>query len=160
MLKGSRPNRATWFRKAGFTTILSIPTTPGSIMAREIKTRLQGCSSPGRTRTGVMEGGGRTVGQILSGKRNPFPRQSCMRKECPLEGVEGGCKGLCYKEGVGYSGHCNRCKVKQVEDFVPADQAIDWSYQGETSPHVHCSPGLLSILVTTSLMWQGAPPTQ
>ena len=81
----------------------------------------------------MLEGGGRTVGQILSGRRNPFPRESCLRPDCPLLREEGGCRGLCYKEGVGYSGHCTRCRAKQVEDRIPDDQAVDWSYQGETS---------------------------
>ena len=44
-----------------------------------------------------------------------------------------GCQERCYKEGIGYIGTCVRCKEKQIEEGMPKDQIIDYSYIGETA---------------------------
>ena len=72
--QGGKGTKSTWFRKSGLTTILTVPTTPGSVLAKDIKQRLEKCSPPGRSHVGVMEGGGRSIAQVLSDKKKPFPK--------------------------------------------------------------------------------------
>ena len=131
--QGGKATKSTWFRRAGLTTMLTIPTTPGSVLAKNVKGKLDSCNPPFRTKVGVIEGGGKTIAQVLSGKRNPFPGASCGRPDCTLARREDGCKGQCYKEGVGYSGHCVRCGEEQEQGGVAEDQAVDYVYHGETS---------------------------
>ena len=80
---------------------------------------------------------GSYIARVLSGKINHFPRANCGRGDCAWTSRESGCKEQCYKEGVGYSGHCTRCEVQQQMDGVAEEQVVDFVYHGETARTVY-----------------------
>ena len=129
--KGGKSTKATWFRRGGVTTTLSVPTTVGGKLATMVKNGLERCLPPGRTLTKVLEGGGRSVRSVL-GQTNPFPRSSCGRLDCPLAGDVAGCRERCYHEHVGYVGECTRCQAEQLGQGVGEESVVAREYDGET----------------------------
>ena len=78
--------------------------------------------APKGTKTKVIEVGGCKVGSYLG--TNSFCKENCDRQMCGLcsnEG-EGGSRGKCWRQNVGYSYICNRC-----------DQSDVYLYVGETA---------------------------
>ena len=59
--KGRQATKANWFRKGGFTSIINVPATPGSLLASRVRYVLQETSSPQGLRPGVQERPGRSV---------------------------------------------------------------------------------------------------
>ena len=115
---GGKKSKSNWFRgdKNKTTTTTTVPTTPGGLLAKEMQTTLDSCTPHGRCRTKVLEGGGVTVKQCIV-KSNPFPRQSCGREDCVLSLLsDGGCREMCYKEGIGYTSTCTRCRVTDEQE--------------------------------------------
>ena len=47
--------------------------------------------------------------------------------------MEGGCKDRCYKEMVGYSAHCTRCRMEQLDQGKAVKEVTDSTYYGETA---------------------------
>ena len=83
-----KTDKFNWFKKCGFTNTLTIPTTPGGKLASLVMEILEKCQAPGGTETKVVEREGRSViSEVV--RRNPFPRTSCRRSNCPPE-VDGG----------------------------------------------------------------------
>ena len=134
--EGGRKTKSNWFRgdKERTTTTTKVPTTPGGTLAKNMQTILASCPAPGRCRTKVLEGGGVTVKQNVV-KSNPFPRPSCGRPDCILDRTrEGGCGGNCFREGVGYSATCTRCRQAQQQDEnEPPREITNYAYTGETA---------------------------
>ena len=129
--RGGKSTKANWFRAGGVTTTITVPTTPGGLLATMVKKGLERCIPPGRTCTRVLEGGGRSVRSELA-KPNPFPRPTCDRTDCPLAGSEDGCRERCYHEHVGYVGECTRCRVVQHGQGVAEADIVAREYDGET----------------------------
>ena len=128
----TKTDKSTWFRKGGYTNTLAVPVTPGGSLAEMVKKFLEKCPAPGKTKTKVVERGGRSVRSELV-RNNPFPRSSCGRSACPLKWQQGGCQDKCYKEQIGYAGHCRRCRDHQLQSGVPLDKVEDRVYHGESS---------------------------
>ena len=124
MKEESRMNslKDTWFRAGGYTSTLTVPSTPNGGLAEEVRKSLAKGRQPEQTNTKVIEDGGRSVRVGLI-KSDQFPRETCNREDCPLcTGQERGKKGIsCDKENIGYEGECARCP------------AGSFSYIGETS---------------------------
>ena len=95
-------SKADWYRKDGTTNIITVPTTPGGVLATKMAAFLATCPTPGRCKTKVQEGGGSTVKRNLV-RGNTFPRRSCGRQDCLLDKTSyKGCNQRCYQEGIGY----------------------------------------------------------
>ena len=132
-LTGGRKTKSTWYRTDKTTTITTVPTTPGGLLARQMTETLAMCPAPGKCKTRVQEGVGRSVERNLVSS-NPFPRQSCGRLDCPINiCLPGGCAEECYKEGVGYQSTCTRCRTSQLEQGTPEKEVENHSYLGETA---------------------------
>ena len=127
-----KTSKDDWFKKGGFTNCLTIPTTPGGRLAALVRETLEKCPAPGSTRTRVVERGGRSIRSQLV-RSNPFPRKTCGREKCPLTWQKRGCQDKCFREQVGYSGHCQTCRNSQLQQGVPLEKVEDRVYQGETS---------------------------
>ena len=138
--KGGRKSKSNWFRddKEKTTTTTTVPTTSGGLLAKQMQTTLESCPAPGRCRTKVLEGGGVTVKQNIV-RSNPFPRQSCGRPDCILDQTsDKGCRERCFKEGVGYSSRCTRCRAAgQHVDGRPPDRPVNYTYSGETARTIY-----------------------
>ena len=134
---GGRRTKSTWYRGDGTTTTTTVPATPGSQLAMQMKTALASCPAPGICKTKVLEGGGVTVQKNLM-KGNPFPRQSCGREDCLLNKCsENGCRDRCYQESVGYCSTCSRCTASQKDDGKQPDEMTNYTYTGETARTVY-----------------------
>ena len=59
----------------------------------------------------------------------------------PLKWMEGGCGDRCYREHIGYSGHCNLCRRSQLEKGTTLERVEDKVYHGETSRTLHTRAG-------------------
>ena len=132
---GGRKTKANWFRNTrdNTTTTMTVPTTPGGLLLKNLQTSLASCPAPGKCRTKVLEGEGVTVQRQIV-RSNPFPRSTCGRPDCVLDQQsDGGCKEQCYQEGVGYCSTCSRCRENQVENGKTLEDATNYSYTGETA---------------------------
>ena len=103
--ENGRSTKSKWFRKTNHTSTVTFPTTPGDGLVNRVRTCLEKCIPPKKTFTKVLGGGGISIKATLM-KANPTPRMTCGRPNCPLMWMEVGCKDRCYREMVGYSGHC------------------------------------------------------
>ena len=132
LVKVGRSTKSNWFRKTEHTSTVTFPTTPGDGLVGVVKSCLQNCIPPRKTNTKVLGGGGMSVKGVLV-KSNPFPRNVCGRADCPLKWMEGGCKERCYREMVGYSSHCTRCRNQQISEGKQMNEVTDSVYYGESS---------------------------
>ena len=73
----------TWFRKSGFTNTLTVPSTPGGVLASKVEDNLKKGRQPNGTKTKVIEGNGVSSRFGLT-KSNQFPRDTCMREDCAM----------------------------------------------------------------------------
>ena len=119
--KKATSDKDTWFRKGGATSTLTVPATPGGILAEKVRKNLESARQPTGTRTKVIEDGGvgSKVGLVSS---NQFPHNRCHRNDCiACTNLNGDTKRTnCMRNNVGYRGKCSRC-----ED--------NYTYIGETS---------------------------
>ena len=97
-----------------------------------VRDTLEKCPAPGSTRTRVVERGGRNIWSQLV-RSNAFPRKTCGRENCPLKWQKGGCQDKCFREQIGYLGHCQTCRNSHLQQGVPLEKVEDRVYQGETS---------------------------
>ena len=73
----------TWFRKGGFTSTLTVPSTPGGVLASKVEDNLKNGRQPNGTKTKVIEGNGISSRFGLT-KSNQFPRDNCEREDCAM----------------------------------------------------------------------------
>ena len=113
--KQKMTKKDNWYRNDTFSTVLFIPCTPGSLLAKELReVEARGADDRG-WRVKIVEMGGNTL-RSQTCKSNPWNGQSCGRPNCfPCQADRG---GDCRRRNVGYSITCQDCKA---------------IYQGETS---------------------------
>ena len=123
--------KQNWWKKKDtkFKTILFVPPTPGSSLAKQIRKREEELNQHSKFRIKVVERGGVKLKDLLV-RKNPFKTQECHRKLCPF------CKPTkhsdpaslnsyrvpCSASGVGYEISCKACQSSNVKA----------TYQGET----------------------------
>ena len=73
---GGKKTKANWFRNAkdNTTSTMTVPTTPGDLLLKQIQTSLASCPAPGKCKTKVLEGEGVTVQRQIV-KSNPLPKK-------------------------------------------------------------------------------------
>ena len=120
VLKGWN-EKDTWFRTGGYTSTLTVPVTPGGVLADQVRRNMEKGRQPEGTRVKVLEDGGSSARTGLV-KPNQFPRKLCQREDCVLCCQKAGKPGktMCDLNNVGYEGRCLRCSENAV-------------YVGETS---------------------------
>ena len=114
-----------WNRKGSSTqkydTVVFVPPTPGSKLAKLMQRKEAAINSNGDTRIKIIERGGIKLKHIIT-SRNPFPPAPCFRQTCPV------CKETtftdpvdlksanipCTKMGVTYQYTCLACQAKGV----------------------------------------------
>ena len=112
----------TWFRKGGFTSTLTVPSTPGGFLASKVEDNLMKGRQPNGTKTKVIEGNGMSSRFGLT-KSNQFPRDNCEREDCAMcvNKEDSDKRTHCDISNVGYEGDCLRCNLSV------------YKYVGETS---------------------------
>ena len=109
-----------WFKNGTYSTVLFVPCTPGSILAKELKTVEARSADDRGWRVKIVEMGGRTL-RSQTRKSNPWSGKSCGRRNCfPCRAEKG---GDCKRRNVGYSITCQACEAQ---------------YHGETSRTMFC----------------------
>ena len=93
--KAVKEYKATWFRCQGATATIQIPCTPGSILASMVKKTLLTHRGPVGTSVKVVKRPGMKIHTGLS-TNNPFKRDSCQRKGCPILESGGKCREHCW----------------------------------------------------------------
>ena len=110
--QGGKTTASNWMRKGGATTVINISATKGNKLVEAIEEALSSCPAPTNTKTKVQQRPGRSVREALV-RGNPFHRPTCGRKFCPWAAKKEDCRGMCYREGVGYLATCNICLREQ-----------------------------------------------
>ena len=120
--------KRNWYKKDGttkYTSVLFVPPTPGSGLIKELKQREQEVNKTNDERIKFIETGGVKVETLLT-KKNPFKKEECKEKSCPL------CKNpnknqkskiLCSTNNVGYRWTCENCENMNLKRV----------YEGETA---------------------------
>jgi hypothetical protein len=139
-LKEGISNKATWFRKGGFTATLTVPTTKDSTLVNSTRRALDVAPGPSHTKVKVLERPGVPIMRGIS-VSNPFPRLNCGRDRCPLKWMKDGCKDKCYVENITYQAHCTRCRDDQLNRGIPLSNVRDQVYEGESSRSLYTRTG-------------------
>ena len=104
-----------WFLRAGFSSVVFVPYTPGDELAKRLRSTMERIMGGKRGGMKVVSQVGRSVCSMLQ-KADPWKREGCGR-ECMV--CDGG-KGDCSKESVRYRILCKECNDEMI-------------YEGETS---------------------------
>ena len=133
--EGGKASKADWFRKGGFTSVLNVPATQGSLLAKEVAKVLQEYTSPDGLRPRVQERPGRSVKCILT-KSNPFPTDTCGRSLCPWNARGEKCQEKCYKESICYVAFCRQCRAETEEQESSQEHESSQEQEQESSQRV------------------------
>jgi len=129
-----RIDKATWFRKAGATATLFVPTTPGSQLAKGIRDVLSKYAGPIGTTTKVVEKPGMAIHTSIS-SNNPFPRGQCGRSKCPYLRDNKPCLEKCAKESITYRAECIKCEVEQKAQGAQVKKRVYFDESSRTLYH-------------------------
>ena len=88
--------------------MINISSTKDNQLTKAVEEALSSCPAPSNIQTKVQERPGRSMRDALL-PGNPFQRLSCRRKFCPLASRGEECRGMCFREGVGYLASCEMC---------------------------------------------------
>ena len=87
---------------------------------------------PKGTSVKVLERPGLSIVNGLA-KNNPFPQESCGRKDCPWIPTGKSCGRRCAEENILYKAICTKCETEQLDQGVEAEKVVQSTYIGETS---------------------------
>ena len=133
---GGKTDKSDWFRKAGATPVITVPSTVDSKLASKVKEALKSSPDPTGCSTLVREQPGPSVTRSLV-KNDPDPKSNCGRSLCPFKLTGRQCKMRCYREGVVYAGRCRRCFKEQTEvEGKEEQEVVNEVYIGESSRSV------------------------
>ena len=127
-LVAKQQKKRNWFRKDGdskYKSVLFVPPTPGSKLAKELQVREEELNKFNGERIKIVETGGLKIEELLT-QKNPFKKDKCDETQCPLCQDENGSKKtkiICNTNNVGYRWTCEMCKSKEINRV----------YEGETS---------------------------
>ena len=119
--------KRNWFRNENskYKSVLFVPPTPGSQLARELQIRENELNKYNEERIKIIESGGVKIEELIT-KKNPFKKGKCGEIKCPL------CKNkkndekieiLCNTNNIGYRWTCQNCQTKDKKRV----------YEGESS---------------------------
>ena len=122
-----KEKRLNWYKNEGkngiqYTSVLFVPPTPGGILAKQLRKREEELNKHNSERIKIVEKGGENVENILT-KKDPFEKETCKEKMCPLCTGTKKRKIFCNTNNVGYRWVCNTCKEDDKTRV----------YEGETS---------------------------
>jgi hypothetical protein len=129
-----KKEKESWYRKGGHTSILWVPATPNGELMENVRKELEKTKNPEKTKIRIVQrGGSATSSSMIRG--NPYPKNHCGRRECPLcdQGGEEGSRGQCYRGGIGYVGRCNRCPEESRSKGDVEPNVKEAVYHGESS---------------------------
>lgn len=104
--KKKREDKANWYKKGGYQSVVFVPATPDSELSKKLKEEV----SKSKYKIRVVELSGRTLQSQLQ-RSDPFKGQVCSRKNCAICSTGG--KGPCDRNGVTYEVKCT-CNTTYV----------------------------------------------
>lgn len=111
--------KQNWYKNDMYSTVLFVPCTPRSTLARRLKEVEARGGDDRKWRVKIVEKGGQTLRSQLS-KSNPWTGKTCGKAKCFPCRKSGG--GNCRRKNVGYIITCEECGAE---------------YHGETSRNMH-----------------------
>ena len=118
--KEKERKKDNWYKNDLYSTVLFVPCTPGSILAKQLQQVESHDSEDRGWRVKIVEMGGQTI-RSQTCKSNPWADRQCGKEKClPCRSEKG---GNCRKKNVGYKITCNTCNSE---------------YHGETSRTMYC----------------------
>ena len=118
--------RKSWSRKGGFVAPIIVPSTPGGILAKMMRSVAEKEATPG-LRFKVVEKGGKRLESLLS-KPNPTASDHCVRKNQPRKE----CVGCNQPGGIN---NCQKSNVLYRYECLEDD--CHGVYIGETSRNIY-----------------------
>ena len=111
-LKGGKAMKDSWFRKVEsgerVSSVFRVPFTPRGTLKGAIAESLANYKAPKGLKTKIQEDGGAKLAFKLV-KSDPFPRDQCERRTCPITRGEQRCRERCFQAHSNYAILCNRC---------------------------------------------------
>ena len=106
--------KRNWFRNENsmYKTVLFVPPTPGSQLAKELQKRENELNKYNEERIKIVESGGVKIEELLT-KKNPFKKGKCGEIACPLcknKSADEKIEILCNTNNIGYRWTCQNCK--------------------------------------------------
>jgi hypothetical protein len=124
--KNKKDRKVNWYKTGNndieYKSILFVPVTKGSKLAKEIRKREEELNKNSKERIKIIEGGGVKIRDFLV-KRDPFPTMECEMKKCILCSDGKQVKIPCNSNNVCYKLVCETCQ----------DRGLLKVYEGETS---------------------------
>ena len=105
--KNKRRKKESWYKKGGYDTVVFVPDTPKSTLAKEYRREI----SKTNIKMKVVETSGRSLKKQLQ-KSDPIGKKGCTDERCMI--CRKGGKGDCRKRNVTYKIDCQRCNMKYV----------------------------------------------
>ena len=121
--KQKQRKRDNWYEEGGYSTVLFVPCTPGSILTKRLKEAEARSQEDREWKVKIVEMGGQTLRSQVS-RSDPWAGKQCGRENCfPCKQEKG---GECRRKNVGYIISCQKCKAE---------------YHGESSRTMFCRGG-------------------
>ena len=126
--KGGRYGN-TWFLTGTNTVVCNVPCTPGGLLAKQVKNKLEGVRGPDGGTIKIVETAGRSVTAGIA-KPDPFKSMECIyRDKCLTNGDQD-----CSTSKVVYEIECRLCKSETGDAGSDAVRAV---YTGTTGHSIH-----------------------
>ena len=105
-----------WYQKDGsskFVSVLFVPPTPGMVLAKDLQKREEELNRDSDERFKIVESGGVKIEEILT-QKNPFKKEKCEDKECPLCKNKSKIKAFCNTKNIGYRWICEKRNIIKI----------------------------------------------
>ena len=106
--QAQKTKKTSWIAKGGHDTVMMVPATPNSELAKAWKKVIE--ENPGPVKIKVVEEGGRSLVGLLR-KSNPTKPKGCTDSKCLPCKFGRGEGGECRRNNVGYYTKCEECDV-------------------------------------------------
>ena len=139
-IKAKENKKLNWYKNdknIKYVSVLLVPPTPGSILAKDLQKREQEVNKFNPERFKIVETGGVKVEQMLA-QKNPFKKERCVENDCPLcknintdnEKI----KALCTSNNVGYRWICENCRKKRYQTSLLRQKFSFRQVEGKRTP--------------------------
>ena len=141
--ENKRLKKNEWFKKDGEVSVLFVPPTPNSTLAKTLRE----VAEKSELKIRIAERSGVSLKRKLQ-RSNPFKPKNCERYDCLL--CRTGGKGNCEAEGVTYNIECIWCGIEVVEG--------EYIGQSSQNPYTRGKKHLqeLDLKLDKSVMWKHA----
>ena len=107
----NKKNSQKWYKDRGYTAVMNVPVTPGSLLKKTILRNLTRQGLSDRFNLMIREVPGQRVQHKLSNVTKLNREGKCERLNClPCSSAESGSKGACWRSNPTYQIKCATCR--------------------------------------------------